>query len=51
MDPVHRTRDLLSGNGDLRSEQNRKMVFCIFKKIRLIWIRTLSTYLCFVLSF
>jgi len=34
MDPMHRARDLLSGNGDMRSQQDRKMGFCEFKKIR-----------------
>ena len=34
MNPMHRTRDLLPGNGDLRAEQDRKMGFCVIKKIR-----------------
>ena len=37
MNPMHRTRDLLSGNGDMRSQQDRKMGSCVIKKIRLFW--------------
>ncbi len=31
---MDRTRDLLPGNGDLRSQQNREMGFCEFNQIR-----------------
>ena len=34
MDPVDQARELLPGNGDLRSEQDRKMGFCEFNQIR-----------------
>lgn len=34
MDPMHRSRDLLSGNGDLRPQKDREMDFCEFNQIR-----------------
>ena len=34
MNPMHRTRNLLPGNGDMRSQQDRKMGSCVIKKIR-----------------
>ena len=42
MYPMHRSRDLLPGNGDLRSQQDREMGFCEFNQIRLICERTLG---------
>ena len=44
MDPMHRSRNLLPGNGDLRSQQDREMGFCEFKKIRPQGKRTKGQY-------
>ena len=38
-------RGLLSPDGSMRSEQDRKMGFCEFNQIRLICERTISAYL------
>ena len=40
MDPVDRTRELLPGNGDLCSQQDRKMGFCEFNQIRRRLLKT-----------
>ena len=45
MNPMHRTRGLLPGNGDLRPEQDREMSSCVINQILLICERTLRAYL------